>query len=62
MCENHILRVKSHSGCGHRTLCVEINLVRVEVTLVRVGIKFVLVEIILHVGITLEHVRWNSHS
>jgi hypothetical protein len=38
---NHILRVKSHSAYGNRTLCVEISLVRVEATLVRVVITLV---------------------
>jgi hypothetical protein len=41
VCENLTLRVKSYSACGNRTLCEEINLVRVEITLVRVVITFV---------------------
>jgi hypothetical protein len=49
VCENHILRVKSHSACENRTLRVEINLLRVEITLVRVIITFVPVEITLRV-------------
>jgi hypothetical protein len=51
VCENHTLRVKSSNG--NRTLCVEINLVRVGITLVRVGITFVPFEITLRVEITL---------
>jgi hypothetical protein len=54
MSENHTLRVKSHSAGGHPTLRVKIKLVRVEFTLLRVGITFVLVEITLHVEITLS--------
>jgi hypothetical protein len=44
---NHILRVKSQSTCGNRTLCVEINLVRVKITLVRVGVTLMRVLITL---------------
>jgi hypothetical protein len=50
---NYILRVKSHTSYGNRTLRVEINLVRVEIILVRVGITFVPVEITLRVKMTL---------
>jgi hypothetical protein len=57
---NHTLRVKSHFLCGNRTLRVEINLERVQITLGRVeitlvcfGIKFMPVEVILRVEITL---------
>jgi hypothetical protein len=52
--ENHTLRVKSHSACGNRTLRVKTKLVRAEITLLRIGITFVLVEITLHVEITLN--------
>jgi hypothetical protein len=41
MCENHTLRVKSHSAGGNCTLRVEITLVRVDVTLVRFEITLV---------------------
>jgi hypothetical protein len=48
VCENHTLRVKSHSAYGNRTLRVVITLVRVVITLVRVVITFV--------SVTLERV------
>jgi hypothetical protein len=55
-CGSHAQRVKSHSGCGNRTLRVEINLVCVEITLARVVITLVRFVITLRVEITLVSV------